>query len=134
MKLRDRESEGSSLGCGEAFALGPNATFQSALKPQVCAGAWGVAVSSVTLMYGHKYIAIRLIRKNLPLLSYFFLFVDYLMDKHFFFPVFPGTRYCFSQHMMKATGESVSVTKRCVPLEDCLSTGCTYVKHEEYKV
>uniref|UniRef100_A0A8B9TP17 LY6/PLAUR domain containing 6 n=2 Tax=Anas platyrhynchos TaxID=8839 RepID=A0A8B9TP17_ANAPL len=45
-----------------------------------------------------------------------------------------GTRYCFSQHMMKVTGESVSVTKRCVPLEDCLSTGCTYVKHEEYKV
>ncbi|XP_064010903.1 ly6/PLAUR domain-containing protein 6 isoform X2 [Pogoniulus pusillus] len=44
------------------------------------------------------------------------------------------TRYCFSQHMMKATGESVSVTKRCVPLEDCLSTGCTYVKHEEYKI
>ncbi|NXX55294.1 LYPD6 protein, partial [Scopus umbretta] len=45
-----------------------------------------------------------------------------------------GTRYCFSQHMMKVTGESVSVTKRCVPLEDCLSTGCTYVKHEEYKI
>lgn len=36
--------------------------------------------------------------------------------------------------MMRVTGESVSVTKRCVPLEDCLSTGCTYVKHEEYKV
>ncbi|KAM6421200.1 ly6/PLAUR domain-containing protein 6 [Rhynochetos jubatus] len=45
-----------------------------------------------------------------------------------------GTRYCFSQHMMKITGESVSVTKRCVPLEDCLSTGCTYVKHEGYKI
>ncbi|XP_074452351.1 ly6/PLAUR domain-containing protein 6 isoform X2 [Larus michahellis] len=45
-----------------------------------------------------------------------------------------STRYCFSQHMMKVTGESVSVTKRCVPLEDCLSTGCTYVKHEEYKI
>lgn len=50
------------------------------------------------------------------------------------FSVFLGTRYCFSQHMMKVTGESVSVTKRCVPLEDCLATGCTYVKHEEYKV
>ncbi|POI20902.1 hypothetical protein CIB84_015351 [Bambusicola thoracicus] len=36
--------------------------------------------------------------------------------------------------MMRVTGESVSVTKRCVPLEDCLSTGCTYVKHEEYKI
>ncbi|NXC00495.1 LYPD6 protein, partial [Orthonyx spaldingii] len=45
-----------------------------------------------------------------------------------------GTRYCFSQHMMKASGESVSVTKRCVPLEECLSTGCTYLRHEEYKV
>ncbi|XP_065528910.1 ly6/PLAUR domain-containing protein 6 isoform X2 [Lathamus discolor] len=44
------------------------------------------------------------------------------------------TRYCFSQHMMKVTGESVSVTKRCVPLEDCLYTGCTYVKHEGYKI
>ncbi|NXI79799.1 LYPD6 protein, partial [Rhipidura dahli] len=45
-----------------------------------------------------------------------------------------GTRYCFSQHMMKASGESVSVTKRCVGLEECLSTGCTYIRHEEYKV
>ncbi|NWV44030.1 LYPD6 protein, partial [Grantiella picta] len=45
-----------------------------------------------------------------------------------------GTRYCFSQHMMKASGESVSVTKRCVSLEECLSTGCTYIRHEEYKV
>ncbi|NWW07427.1 LYPD6 protein, partial [Oreocharis arfaki] len=45
-----------------------------------------------------------------------------------------GTRYCLSQHMMKASGESVSVTKRCVPLEECLSTGCTYIRHEEYKV
>uniref|UniRef100_A0A8C3TZ83 LY6/PLAUR domain containing 6 n=1 Tax=Catharus ustulatus TaxID=91951 RepID=A0A8C3TZ83_CATUS len=45
-----------------------------------------------------------------------------------------GTRYCLSQHMMKASGESVSVTKRCVALEECLSTGCTYIKHEEYKV
>ncbi|KAF4790967.1 hypothetical protein TURU_135732 [Turdus rufiventris] len=44
-----------------------------------------------------------------------------------------GTRYCLSQHMMKASGESVSVTKRCVALEECLSTGCTYIKHEEYK-
>ncbi|NXB37415.1 LYPD6 protein, partial [Eulacestoma nigropectus] len=47
---------------------------------------------------------------------------------------FLGTRYCFSQHMMKASGESVSVTKRCAPLEECLSTGCSYIKHEEYKV
>ncbi|NWH40879.1 LYPD6 protein, partial [Chloropsis hardwickii] len=45
-----------------------------------------------------------------------------------------GTRYCFSQHMMRASGESVSVTKRCVALEECLSTGCTYIRHEEYKV
>ncbi|XP_053837829.1 ly6/PLAUR domain-containing protein 6-like [Vidua macroura] len=45
-----------------------------------------------------------------------------------------GTRYCFSQHMMRASGESVSVTKRCVALEECLSTGCTYLRHEEYKV
>ncbi|NXB86471.1 LYPD6 protein, partial [Vidua chalybeata] len=50
------------------------------------------------------------------------------------FPCFPGTRYCFSQHMMRASGESVSVTKRCVALEECLSTGCTYLRHEEYKV
>nr|XP_031361330.1 ly6/PLAUR domain-containing protein 6 [Lonchura striata domestica] len=45
-----------------------------------------------------------------------------------------GTRYCFSQHTMRASGESVWVTKRCVGLEPCLSTGCSYSRHEEYKV
>ncbi|XP_075465531.1 ly6/PLAUR domain-containing protein 6 [Ascaphus truei] len=34
------------------------------------------------------------------------------------------TRYCYSQHIMHSTGESISVTKLCVPLEDCLTTGC----------
>ncbi|XP_066431292.1 ly6/PLAUR domain-containing protein 6 [Eleutherodactylus coqui] len=34
------------------------------------------------------------------------------------------TRYCYSQHIMDATGDSLSVTKSCAPLEQCLSTGC----------
>ncbi|CAH6788623.1 Lypd6 [Phodopus roborovskii] len=35
-----------------------------------------------------------------------------------------NTRYCYTQHIMEVTGNSISVTKRCVPLEECLSTGC----------
>lgn len=31
-------------------------------------------------------------------------------------------------------GESVSVTKRCVPLEDCLLTGCAEVTESGYQV
>ncbi|NWR43396.1 LYPD6 protein, partial [Regulus satrapa] len=45
-----------------------------------------------------------------------------------------GTRYCLSQHTMRAGGESVSVSKRCAALEECLGTGCTYIGHEEFKV
>ncbi|CAM5093932.1 unnamed protein product [Natator depressus] len=44
-----------------------------------------------------------------------------------------GTRYCYTQHILEAGGESISVTKRCVPLEDCLSTGCIDSKHEGHK-
>ncbi|MBN3306562.1 ly6/PLAUR domain-containing protein 6 [Amia ocellicauda] len=44
------------------------------------------------------------------------------------------TRYCFTQHTMDSRGESVSVTKRCVPLEDCLSTGCIQLNPEGHKV
>ncbi|MGH0142114.1 UNVERIFIED_CONTAM: hypothetical protein FKN15_041288 [Acipenser sinensis] len=40
------------------------------------------------------------------------------------------TRYCFTRHKMDSSGESLSVTKRCVALEDCLSTGCTQPNHE----
>ncbi|XP_056146091.1 ly6/PLAUR domain-containing protein 6 [Lampris incognitus] len=43
-------------------------------------------------------------------------------------------RYCFTRHMIDAGGDSVSVTKRCVALEDCLSTGCTGMDHEGNKV
>ena len=35
---------------------------------------------------------------------------------------------------MDIEGDSVSVTKRCVALEDCLSTGCTGTDHEGNKV
>ncbi|XP_036401654.1 ly6/PLAUR domain-containing protein 6-like [Megalops cyprinoides] len=44
------------------------------------------------------------------------------------------TRYCYTSHKMGLQGDSVSVTKRCVALQDCLSTGCTEVDHEGYKV
>ncbi|XP_005296500.1 ly6/PLAUR domain-containing protein 6 [Trachemys scripta elegans] len=45
-----------------------------------------------------------------------------------------GTRYCYTQHTLEASGESISVTKRCVTLEDCLSTGCIDSKHEGHKI
>uniref|UniRef100_A0A8C0R2E4 LY6/PLAUR domain containing 6 n=1 Tax=Canis lupus dingo TaxID=286419 RepID=A0A8C0R2E4_CANLU len=44
------------------------------------------------------------------------------------------TRYCYTQHTMEVTGNSISVTKRCVPLEECLSTGCRDSEHEGHKV
>ncbi|KAM3862357.1 ly6/PLAUR domain-containing protein 6 [Diretmus argenteus] len=43
-------------------------------------------------------------------------------------------RYCYTRHKMDVEGDSVSVTKRCVALEDCLSTGCTEMDHEGNKV
>ncbi|XP_071768722.1 ly6/PLAUR domain-containing protein 6 [Centroberyx gerrardi] len=43
-------------------------------------------------------------------------------------------RYCYTRHKMNVEGDSVSVTKRCVALEDCLSTGCTEMDHEGNKV
>ncbi|XP_046903763.1 ly6/PLAUR domain-containing protein 6 [Hypomesus transpacificus] len=43
-------------------------------------------------------------------------------------------RYCYTHHEMDAEGSSVSVTKRCVPLEDCLSTGCSEDDHEGHRV
>ncbi|KAJ8351593.1 hypothetical protein SKAU_G00230690 [Synaphobranchus kaupii] len=44
------------------------------------------------------------------------------------------TRYCYTRHKMDFEGDSLSVTKRCVALEECLSTGCTDVDHEGNKV
>ncbi|KAI5941683.1 Ly6/PLAUR domain-containing protein 6 [Manis javanica] len=44
------------------------------------------------------------------------------------------TRYCYTQHTMEVTGNSISVTKRCVALEECLSTGCRDSEHEGHKV
>ncbi|KAM4626204.1 ly6/PLAUR domain-containing protein 6 [Discoglossus pictus] len=44
------------------------------------------------------------------------------------------TRYCYSQHTMDSAGESVSVTKRCAALEDCLSTGCRESSHNGQKI
>ncbi|KAH0499849.1 Ly6/PLAUR domain-containing protein 6 [Microtus ochrogaster] len=44
------------------------------------------------------------------------------------------TRYCYTQHTMEVTGNSISVTKRCVPLEECLSTGCRDSENEGYKI
>ncbi|XP_069472597.1 ly6/PLAUR domain-containing protein 6 [Ambystoma mexicanum] len=44
------------------------------------------------------------------------------------------TRYCFTHHIMNLSGESVAVTKRCVPHEDCSYTGCKESKHEALKI
>ncbi|KAL4618019.1 ly6/PLAUR domain-containing protein 6-like [Arapaima gigas] len=44
------------------------------------------------------------------------------------------TRYCYTRHHMNARGDSLSVTKRCVRLADCLSTGCMDANHEGHKV
>ncbi|GLD51546.1 ly6/PLAUR domain-containing protein 6-like protein, partial [Lates japonicus] len=43
-------------------------------------------------------------------------------------------KYCYTRHTIDVEGDSVSVTKRCVALEDCLSTGCTEMDHEGKKV
>ncbi|XP_038194081.1 ly6/PLAUR domain-containing protein 6 [Arvicola amphibius] len=44
------------------------------------------------------------------------------------------TRYCYTQHTMEVTGNSISVTKRCAPLEECLATGCRDSENEGYKI
>ncbi|XP_056391328.1 ly6/PLAUR domain-containing protein 6 [Hyla sarda] len=44
------------------------------------------------------------------------------------------SRYCYSQHVMAASGESWSVTKRCASLEQCLNTGCRESGPQGHKV
>ncbi|XP_034463687.1 ly6/PLAUR domain-containing protein 6-like [Hippoglossus hippoglossus] len=44
------------------------------------------------------------------------------------------TKYCSTLHMMDHNGHSVSVTKRCATLADCLYTGCTDVIVNGYQV
>ncbi|XP_019958901.1 ly6/PLAUR domain-containing protein 6-like [Paralichthys olivaceus] len=44
------------------------------------------------------------------------------------------TRFCSTLHMMDYNGDSVSVTKRCATLEDCLYPGCTDVIENGYQV
>ncbi|XP_064814506.1 ly6/PLAUR domain-containing protein 6-like, partial [Oncorhynchus masou masou] len=43
-------------------------------------------------------------------------------------------RYCYTRHKMDMEGDSVSVTKRCVALGDCLSTGCSEEDNEGTRV
>ncbi|XP_012674845.1 ly6/PLAUR domain-containing protein 6 [Clupea harengus] len=43
-------------------------------------------------------------------------------------------RYCYTQHEINLDGNTVSVTKRCVALNDCLSTGCADTDHEGHRV
>ncbi|XP_039649452.1 ly6/PLAUR domain-containing protein 6 isoform X1 [Perca fluviatilis] len=43
-------------------------------------------------------------------------------------------RYCHTLHMMDNHGDSVSVTKRCATLKDCLFTGCADVTDNGYQV
>ncbi|XP_060733214.1 ly6/PLAUR domain-containing protein 6 [Tachysurus vachellii] len=43
-------------------------------------------------------------------------------------------KYCYTHHKLDWVGNTVSVTKRCVSLDDCLSTGCTDTDHEGLRV
>ncbi|XP_029967769.1 ly6/PLAUR domain-containing protein 6 [Salarias fasciatus] len=43
-------------------------------------------------------------------------------------------KYCYTRHMMDADGGSVSVTKRCAAVEDCLSSGCSATQHDGSQV
>ncbi|XP_027015626.1 ly6/PLAUR domain-containing protein 6-like isoform X2 [Tachysurus fulvidraco] len=42
------------------------------------------------------------------------------------------TGFCYTRHRMNSDGESVSVTKRCVYQDECVSTGC--VQHQTHMV
>nr|XP_020447750.1 ly6/PLAUR domain-containing protein 6 isoform X2 [Monopterus albus] len=44
------------------------------------------------------------------------------------------TRYCYTLHLMDNHGDSVSVTKRCATLEDCVFTGCADVTDNGHQV
>ncbi|XP_046697083.1 ly6/PLAUR domain-containing protein 6 isoform X1 [Silurus meridionalis] len=44
------------------------------------------------------------------------------------------TKYCSTLHKLDFGGNTVSVTKRCVALEDCLATGCTDSDHERIRM
>lgn len=43
-------------------------------------------------------------------------------------------RYCYTRHQMDEEGYSVSVTKRCVSLEACQTTGCSEEDHDGTRV
>lgn len=62
--------------------------------------------------------------------SYFLIKGNQIMRLRFL----PDARYCYTRHMMDNRGDSVSVTKRCVILEDCLFTGCAGVTDNGYQV
>ncbi|KPP69129.1 hypothetical protein Z043_112138 [Scleropages formosus] len=44
------------------------------------------------------------------------------------------SRYCHTWHQMDERGATVSVTKRCAALQDCLSTGCSPLPHRGHQV
>ena len=50
------------------------------------------------------------------------------------FSCFSEAKYCYTHHTIYVDRVSVSVTKRCVAPEDCLSTGCTEMDQEGNKV
>lgn len=57
--------------------------------------------------------------------------------RNYFFVVVvfpPDTKYCHTLHVMDTHGDSVSVTKRCVALDDCLLAGCAEVTDGGYRV
>ncbi|KAK1797644.1 hypothetical protein P4O66_008010, partial [Electrophorus voltai] len=40
------------------------------------------------------------------------------------------SKYCYTRHVLDGDEASISVTKRCATLQDCLTTGCMDMEHE----
>ncbi|XP_026865835.2 ly6/PLAUR domain-containing protein 6 [Electrophorus electricus] len=44
------------------------------------------------------------------------------------------SKYCYTRHVLDGDEASISVTKRCATLQDCLTTGCMDMEHEGNRV
>uniref|UniRef100_A0A8B9GX94 LY6/PLAUR domain containing 6 n=1 Tax=Astyanax mexicanus TaxID=7994 RepID=A0A8B9GX94_ASTMX len=44
------------------------------------------------------------------------------------------SKYCYTSHKLDWSGNTLSVTKSCAALEDCVATGCSELDHEGNKV
>uniref|UniRef100_A0A3B1KEA0 LY6/PLAUR domain containing 6 n=1 Tax=Astyanax mexicanus TaxID=7994 RepID=A0A3B1KEA0_ASTMX len=48
--------------------------------------------------------------------------------------VLAESKYCYTSHKLDWSGNTLSVTKSCAALEDCVATGCSELDHEGNKV